>query len=131
MMGIASLNPSYALIRSVGGEAFDEVAQTTSLSPSLPINDPEPVLVYPGSIFVVAGTFSFGARKLVTKEKSRGGELGAAPSRKTRFVVVGELRSRDWLNTNAGTKIQKAVELRGDGHPLTIVSEAHWVRSLV
>ena len=119
------------LIRFVGGEAFDEVAQTASLSTSLPLDDPEPVLVYPGTIFVVTGTFSFGARKLVTKEiESRGGELGNAPSRKTKFLVVGELGSRDWLNSNAGTKIQKAVELRGDGHPLAIVSEAHWVRSL-
>lgn len=119
------------LIRFVGGEAFDDVAQTASLSTSLPIDDPEPVLVYPDSIFVVTGTFSFGARKLVTKEiESRGGELGTAPSRKTKFLVVGELGSRDWLNSNAGTKIQKAVELRGNGHPLAIVSEAHWVRSL-
>lgn len=119
------------LIRFVGGEAFNEVAQTASLSTALPIDDPEPAIIYPGSIFVVTGTFSFGARKLVVKEiEGRGGELGSAPSRKTRFLIVGELGSRDWINSNAGTKIQKAVELRGDGHQLAIVSEAHWARSL-
>ena len=119
------------LIRFVGGEAFDEEAQTASRSTALPIDEPEPVITYPGSVFVVTGTFSFGARKLVTKEiVCRGGELGSTPSRKTRFLVIGELGSRDWINSNAGRKIQKAVELRSEGHPLAIVSENCWLQSL-
>lgn len=120
------------LICFVGGEAFDEEAQTASRSTSLPIDDPEPAIVYPGAVFVVTGTFSFGARRLVQNEiTSRGGELGGAPTRKTRFLVIGDLGSRDWYNSNAGRKIEKAVELRSDGHPLAIVSEAHWARSLI
>lgn len=119
------------LVRFVGGEAFDQAAQTASRSTALPIDDPEPEIIYPGSIFVVTGTFTFGARKLVHQEiERRGGELTATPSRRTRFVVIGELGSRDWISSNAGTKIQRAVSLREEGHPLAIVSEAHWVRSL-
>lgn len=117
--------------RFVGGEAFDAVAQTASLSTALPIDDPCPDIVYPDSIFVVTGTFSFGKRSAVTAEiEKRGGSLIAAPAQKTRYLVIGELGSRDWINSNAGTKILKAVGLRDAGHPISIVAEAHWVASL-
>ena len=119
------------LARFVGGEAFNAEAQTASLSTALPIDDPCPHIFYPDSIFVVTGTFSFGKRSAVTAEiEQRGGTLIAAPAKKTKYLVIGDLGSRDWLNSNAGTKILKAVELRDAGHPLSIVSEAHWARSL-
>lgn len=119
------------LIRFVGGEAFDETAQTASLSTSLPLDTPEPVVEHDGRIFVVTGTFSFGTRSLVTREiEARGGSLGGAPSKKTHFLVIGNLGARDWISSNAGTKILKAVELRDCGAPIRIVSESHWASHL-
>lgn len=119
------------LSRFVGGEAFDTEAGTASRATTLPLCRPPPPIEYPGAVFVVTGTFSFGTRKGVTREiERRGGVLAAAPSRKARYLIVGELGSRDWLNSNAGTKIRKAVALRDGGHRLSIVGEAHWVRSL-
>lgn len=119
------------LIRFVGGETFDGEAQTASLSTTLPIDDPLPPIVYNQSIFVVTGTFGFGKRALVVQEiERRGGVMIASPAKKTRYLVIGELGSRDWINSNAGRKIAKAVELREAGHPLAIVSEAHWIASL-
>lgn len=120
------------LIRFVGGEAFDVVAQTASLSTHLPIDTPEPDIVHEGSLFVVTGTFAYGTRANVKAEiEKRGGQLCAAPSRKAHYLIIGELGSRDWINSNAGTKILKAVEVRDAGHPLSIVSEAHWVTHLI
>lgn len=119
------------LSRFVGGETFDIAGETASLSTSLPLCRPEPVIIFESSVFVVTGTFSFGKRKRVEEEiEVRRGLLASAPSRKTRYLVIGELGSRDWLSSNAGTKIQKAVELRDEGHPLAIVSEKHWVSAL-
>lgn len=119
------------LVRYVGGETFDTQAQTASLSTALPFDDPFPSMVYSGSIFVVTGTFAYGKRSLVQQEiESRGGQLIAAPAKKCRYLVVGELGSRDWIHSNAGRKIEKAVELRSGGIPLAIVSEAHWAASL-
>lgn len=119
------------LIRFVGGEAFDAGAEVSARSSLLPVDVPEPGIVHVDMSFVVTGTFSFGARSLVIDEIQRlGGRVAGSPSRKTNFVVIGELGSRDWINSNAGRKILTAVELRDAGHPIAIVSERHWLEHL-
>jgi NAD-dependent DNA ligase len=119
------------LIRFVGGEAYDTEAQTASMSTTLPVDDPCPSIFYPDHTFVVTGTFSYGARAVVHAEiGSRGGLVSSSPSKKTNFLVIGDLGSRDWINSNAGRKIEKAIELRDGGYPLAIVAESHWVQSL-
>lgn len=119
------------LERFVGGEAFDAIGQTVSLSTTLPVDDPEPVIEFTDAVFVVSGTFVHGERKPVHAAiEKRGGIPNASPSKRTRYFVIGELGSRDWINSNAGREIEKAVALRSDGHPLAIISEGHWSRSL-
>ncbi|WP_057638199.1 BRCT domain-containing protein [Stenotrophomonas ginsengisoli] len=117
------------LIRFLGGEAFDARGQTASLSISLPVIEPHPVIEHSGALFVVTATFAFGFRSLVHQAiEERGGLIGSSSKKKTRYLVIGELGSRDWINSNAGTKILKAVSLRDEGHPIAIVSEPHWAR---
>ena len=119
------------LIRFVGGEAYSPEGETASRSTTLPVDEPEPGIVYLGSAFVVTGTFAHGHRSAVHAAiEARGGVNSASPSRKTRYLVIGELGSRDWINSNAGRKIEKAVQLRQEGNPLAIVTELHWARSL-
>lgn len=119
------------LVRFVGGEAFDEIGQTASRSTTLPVDDPEPAVEFTGAVFVVSGTFLHGERKSVHAAiEARGGTTSGSPSKKTRYLVIGELGSRDWINSNAGRKIEKAVALRSEGHPIAIITEAHWSRSL-
>lgn len=119
------------LVQFVGGEAFDNIAQTASLSTALPLNKPQPVIVYPDAAFVVTGTFAFGPRSKVTAEiERRGGRMLAAPTMKTHYLIIGELGSRDWINSNAGRKIEKAIALREAGQRIAIVSESHWANSL-
>lgn len=120
------------LVRFVGGETHDAAAETASLSTALPLDDPEPVIVYPGSLFVVTGTFSFGVRSAVCQEiESRGGLSGSSPTKKTRYLIIGDLGSRDWKHSNCGRKIEKAIQLRDEGCPLAIVSERHWSATLL
>lgn len=119
------------LVRFVGGEACDLEAETASLASSLPLDQPSPAVEHAGRVFVVTGTFTHGARSIVADSiQSRGGVLANAPSKQTHFLVIGELGSRDWISSNAGRKIQKAIELREQGAQLKIVSEAHWARHL-
>lgn len=78
---------------------------------------------------MVTGTFAFGPRAPAHQAiEERGGLIDSSPTKKTRYLVIGELGSRDWINSNAGTKILKAVSLRDEGHPIAIVSEPHWAR---
>ncbi|HVI59333.1 MAG TPA: hypothetical protein VM619_10770 [Luteimonas sp.] len=119
------------LARFVGGEAYSAEGQTASRSTSLPLDNPCPIIHYTGTMFVVTGTFSFGARSAVHAAiEGRGSEVSSSPTRKTNYLVIGDLGSRDWINSNAGRKIEKAVQLREDGYPLAIISEAAWLASL-
>ena len=119
------------LVRFVGGEAFSPEGETASRSTTLPVDDPEPKISYPGSVFVVTGTFSYGTRNRVHAAiEERGGSNSASPSKKTRYLVIGDLGSRDWIHSNAGRKIEKAIDIRSAGNPLAIVAETCWARSL-
>jgi len=119
------------LIRFVGGEAFDPIAETASLSTSLPLCTPPPAIAYQGRSFLVTGTFSYGTRPLVHAAiAERGGLAAGNISKNVNFLIIGDLGSRDWINSNAGRKIQAAIELRDAGHAIAIVSEQHWASSL-
>lgn len=120
------------LVRFVGGEAFDARSEVASLSTALPIDDPAPPIVFPDMAFVVTGTFSYGKRRAVaTAICERGGQMLDSVSGKMSYLVIGELGSRDWMHSNAGRKIERAVELRNCGKCSgAIVSETHWAASL-
>ncbi len=119
------------LIRFVGGEALSPAAQTTSLASTLPLCSPIPTLIYPERTFVVTGTFSFGTRSNVHAAiEAKGGGVTDSVSRKVSFLVIGDLGSRDWINSNSGRKIQQAIELREKGIQINIVSEQHWHKSI-
>lgn len=119
------------LVRFVGGEAFDPQAGTASLSTALPLCVPPPVVTFAGRVFVVSGTFDYGTRQAVHAAiTERGGKVASNLSGKVNFLVLGTLGSRDWVNSNAGRKIQAAVELRETGSPIGIVSETHWAAAL-
>lgn len=120
------------LMRFVGGEAFDPLDEVAARATALPVNDPEPLVVHRDADFVVTGTFEYGTRTAVIQAiTALGGRVASNCSGKTRYLVIGTLGSRDWINSNAGRKIQAAVRLRDEsGQPLAIVSEHHWVKHL-
>lgn len=118
----------FAISKFVGGEADGEHAsESASLSTALPLDEPPPAIIIPGSVFVVTGTFAFGPRKVVTQEIiQRGGGVAENVTGKVSYLVVGSVGSRDWIHSSYGRKIEKAVELRMGGSPLSIVHEDHW-----
>ena len=98
---------------------------------SLPLDDPAPVLVFPGRSFLFSGTFLLGARaecKRVVRD--RGGEVLTSVNRKLDYLVIGAYASEAWKHQSFGTKIEKAMEYRAKhGRPM-IVAEDHWTVSL-
>lgn len=118
------------LVQTVGGESAAPTS-SASLSTALPFDDPLPRVIYPTMAFVVTGTFEYGSRKVVVDAiQSRGGLVKPAISGKVRFLVVGEIGSRDWKHSSFGRKIEEAVMLRSQGVPLAVLPEPHWRASL-
>lgn len=98
---------------------------------NLPLNQPEPEIVWDGRVFVFTGTMAFGPRKECERlVRERGGAIGPGISKKVNYLVVGSIGNDQWLHSSYGTKIMHAVQLREEGAPLAIVSEDLWQRVL-
>lgn len=109
------------LLKTVGG-----VRQVENKSSSLPLCNPAPDIDFVARVFCFTGKFNLGTRGycegLIEK---RGGSSVGAPTRSTDYLVIGDLGSGSWIHSSFGRKIQKAVEMRGDDHGISIISEHH------
>lgn len=111
------------------GIPLPEVA--ASYASALPLDDPPPDVVFPGSAFVLTGQFAQGSRKECEKiVTARGGTIHGSPTRRVHYLIVGAIGSRDWIHSTHGRKIEKAVDLKRQGHAIQIVSEGHWTKFL-
>ena len=97
----------------------------------LPLDEPAPPLEFRDREYVFTGRFIWGTRAAChAAVEARGGIVASNITKRTRILVLGDLGSRDWAHTSFGRKIQKAVEYREVGIPLTIVDEQHWCTHL-
>ncbi|MFT7245445.1 MAG: NAD-dependent DNA ligase [Candidatus Azotimanducaceae bacterium] len=106
--------------------------QEPNRSTLLPIDKPAPEIVYAGKSFCLTGRFVFAS--VIECEETiaeMSGAIDEAPNRDTDYLVIGELCNPDWVHTTFGRSIEKAVELRVQGCRIKILSEEHWVNSLV
>jgi len=116
-------------LRDLTGES--SIFQEPNRSTTLPVDKPAPDIEFEGKTFCLTGKFVFGST-LDCEETiaEMGGEVVPMPSRETDYLVIGELCSPDWVHTTFGRSIEKGVELKEQGHPLTILTEEHWVNNL-
>lgn len=116
-------------LRDLTGES--SLFQEPNRSTTLPVDKPAPDIEFEGKTFCLTGKFVFGST-LDCEETiaEMGGEVVPMPSRETDYLVIGELCSPDWIHTTFGRSIEKGVELKEQGHPLTILTEEHWVNNL-
>ncbi|WCP12542.1 hypothetical protein sphantq_00942 [Sphingobium sp. AntQ-1] len=99
-------------------------------STSLPLCKPAPVLAFSGYRYCFTGTFNFGGRKNCEMAvEARGGAVGSL-TQKTNVLVIGMYATESWKHSSFGNKILKAVDMREDGVPISIVSEEHWAGHL-
>jgi len=96
-------------------------------STTLPLCNPAPApLLFKGMSYCFTGTFNYGSRKECELTiLARGGECGSL-RKSTNVLVIGLYATESWKHSSLGNKIIKAAEMRGNGLPITIVSEAHW-----
>tara|TARA_Y100000310_G_scaffold249786_1_gene255897 strand:+ start:30 stop:650 length:621 start_codon:yes stop_codon:yes gene_type:complete len=109
----------------------NSVYQESSRSTTLPVTQPQPDITFDGSVFCLTGRFVFRS-KMECEEiiVDLGGVVIPAPTTDTDYLLIGEVGSPDWAHSTFGRSIEKAIELQGHGHPISIVSEEHWVNQL-
>jgi hypothetical protein len=97
-----------------------------SYSTELPLDEPQPQIIsMEGLVVNVTGRFKFGSRTKVLEALSSLGAYASdkPPTTDTNLFIIGLYASRDWINTNYGRKIERAVELKDSGLGIQIISE--------
>lgn len=118
------------ILNEISGFNFTDTGCAESLSLSFLVSD-EIQITTDSKTFCLTGKFlSGGRKKLHEKITSLGGRAAGAVSKKVDYLVVGTLASRDWRLTSAGQKIEKALYLKREGHPIRIISEDTWIKHL-
>jgi NAD-dependent DNA ligase len=113
-----------------GPDVPDLGAPDPAVRPSrLPLCTPAPDLTFMDKVYVFTGAFVYGTRHVCEEEVvKRGAQVRSAITKQTSVLVIGAIGNSDWAHSSHGRKIEKAVEYRSSGIPLTIVSEEHWQR---
>ena len=107
----------------------DSTTVGETYSTKLPFNSPSPSpLIFPERVFNITGKFAFGTRrKVMDSIIQKGGiAMDSPPTHDSHYLVIGLFASRDWVHSNYGRKIERAIELRDSGSGLAIISEEHW-----
>lgn len=97
---------------------------------TLPICKPAPTVDFDGRRFTFTGTFTFGSRRECEAAVLNLGADAGALTQKTNFLVIGEYATDSWQQSSFGRKIEKAVDFRTRGLPISIITELHWRSAL-
>lgn len=77
-----------------------------------------------GKVFCLTGEFKAGGRSQVEAYfVAQGGIASKSVTKKTDYLIVGELGSDMWSSGNYGSKVKKAMELQEKGSAIVIVKE--------
>lgn len=118
------------LLLSLVGEPAD-LTGTMNAPTALPLDDPPPPLTFAGQEYVFTGVFASATRDECEQEVvKRGGRCWKTVTRRTSVLVIAMFSSPAWVQSTHGRKIERAMELRAQGHPIHIVSEEHWLAAL-
>jgi NAD-dependent DNA ligase len=104
---------------------------SASYATRLPLTTPEPNIIYSDSSFCFTGKLYSGSRAwAMSQVEQRGGLPATSVSRQLKYLVIGDLGSRDWMQSTHGRKIELAVCYAQECLPISIISEEHWCKSL-
>lgn len=84
----------------------------------------DPQVEFEGKTFCITGVLKSGSRSAMQKTIS---SLGGIPvntiSRNTDYLIVGDNGNQAWAFSCYGRKVEKAIELRKEGHTITLIHE--------
>ena len=94
-------------------------------------DSPPPEIAFAGETFVLTGVFALGDRPAIEAQICHlGGKVSRKPLKGGSTVVIGALPTLEWGRSDAGRKILQALELREQGHFVSIVSEDVFAKAL-
>ena len=97
----------------------------------LPLDNPAPTMLFDAHEYVFTGMLAAGTRKWAERQViERGGVCGGSVTKHTNYLVIGILASEAWIQSTHGRKIERAVSLKNEGHPIRIVAEEHWLEAI-
>lgn len=102
-----------------------------TLATDLPVDRPEPPVVFESRTFVFAGEMAYGPRRACEREiVDLGGTCERTVSRRTDYLVLGSLSASEWTQEGFGAQVDEVVQLRARGVRIAIISEEHWASAL-
>jgi NAD-dependent DNA ligase len=116
----------FSILHKITGETSEsgEVAKTTSL----PVDKPGPAITFEGNNFLFTGTCVYGTRKeCQVAVEQLGGINAKSVTKNLNYLVLGTYVTDSWVHESYGRKIEKAMQYRGQGIPITIITEEHWI----
>lgn len=113
---------------SILGGNFVETGMAGGLSSAYGVEEPDSIVICT-SLFCLTGKFISGPREKCERIITRfGGKTAKTITKELDYLVIGTLASRDWIGTSHGRKIEKALQYKQKGHPITILSEECWTK---
>lgn len=113
-------------IKQITGNYFH---QTGSVEPeTIGFQFDKPIIDFKKAIICLTGEFITGTRnRCLAIIENTGCKISDSVTKKVTHLIVGHNTSPSWKYESFGLKIQKAIELRNNGHPIFIISEQHWI----
>lgn len=125
--GVLDKDEQTDLFEFLAGLGGEQIELGEVLKPStLPLCSPAPDVSFAGRYFTFTGTFSYGKRSQCEDCVANLGGSAGSLTKKTDFLVIGEYGTESWKHSSMGNKILRATEMRSEGVPISIISEAHW-----
>lgn len=120
-----------SLLSNFLGGTLQDSGAVSGLSSSLPL-DSQVEIIFKSKTFCLTGQFKYGTRNTCSLAVTqRGGIVKNSVINDLDFLVIGELASKDWIETNYGRKIQKAADIRDSKKSkVLIIGESDWVSAL-
>jgi NAD-dependent DNA ligase len=116
-------------LRQIAGGTLDRLAERGAVNQLA--FDEAAELEFEGSTFCLTGDFVFGPRpRCIAEISARGGSVINGVTKRLDYLIVGTLGSEEWKHGSYGTKIEKAIEYKRAGVPLSIVREDCWAEAL-
>lgn len=113
------------LLKTLTGNRFEETGAADGSATEFFVNEVDEIDF--NGRFCFTGTFVSGQRsKLKAIAEANGATVKKGVSAQLDYLVVGSVATRDWMYSSHGRKIEQALKLQKDGHPIVVLSENAW-----